>query len=146
MADAPVLGAGTSVCGFKSHLPHHQARAWSQVALRVFFLSPRLRSGFKQMEILRTRGGKGQLSHLLCASEKACPGAIAGAGFFCKLTVGETVAAVLVLLFGQSLGSGEVKDQTSGCLELLKKWQSAKGRPAFDPLLSFPWRRMVIKE
>ena len=36
MADALVLGASTSVCGFKSHLPHHQARAWSQIALQVF--------------------------------------------------------------------------------------------------------------
>ena len=23
MADAPVLGAGSPECGFKSHLPHH---------------------------------------------------------------------------------------------------------------------------
>lgn len=36
MADAPVLGAGTSVCGFKSHLPHQFMKGFNREGLDPF--------------------------------------------------------------------------------------------------------------
>ncbi len=37
MADAPVLGAGSSECEFESHLPHHVKNLFCLPAKEVFY-------------------------------------------------------------------------------------------------------------
>lgn len=44
MADAPVLGAGSSECGFKSHLPHQKMRYIARY--NAFFFSNNTLSRF----------------------------------------------------------------------------------------------------